>query len=473
MLSKARIAELTFEGIPFLGEPGVEFARSLAKQRDHLKRIKVVNSYYTNDTNCRISCSVGLALCESIGPDTEVDLELSTFEGAPDCHPLANIFSLRRNINRFALNNFLFDDNGEGVLSENSLVSLAAALQTNKSAAKVKLSHLGGNEALLTNVMAALVSSNVVEKIKLCDCQIYPAGVMAFSNTLKTCSNSALRTLTFSRCPFGDQGARALGLGLEGNKNLRNLNLIDCQVTDVGMRFLSDGILKSTLEYCCMQSNQFEFRCQESLKKLFHPTSPLQHMTMRSDISMSRQADRYRSSDLEVVFDLLDTNHTLSHLILPFEPAAILDHKERMSNLLQNNSCLKSINLLGGASFTEEQQKDMDEILLRSLLVNHSLTSTDLFGYDRYGDTPFQRLLDLNEKGVIAAAAGKGVPLPSGFVKELSDSAVPEALTKVGQKGGLTGMFSFLRQIHFGNLVAANNSLAETKKRPVEESSTT
>ena len=164
---------------------------------------------------------------------------------------------------------------------------------------------------------------------------------------------------------------------------------------------------------------------------------------------------------MDLICDLLAKNGTMTSIRAHCTQESISGNQQVIANMIKSNSSLEDFDFTHTTDYTEDEQHELNELAADALMENHSLCWLS-FVTD---DSKASHYLHLNQTGIIAATAGKGVPLPSSYVQGLPDSVVPRAIRKVRCKGGLSGVYGFLQQIHAGNLISAHVKYGRIKNQ--------
>ena len=474
-----QLHQLFLEGLHVCDGAGMLLSEGLKSQ----KCIQSLEVERGNYNACLVSPWAAFAICNAVSTHVKLKIRARLPTSEFECIAIRKIFSSGKEITNLDLESTWSSESWE--MTDVAVERLAEAFRTNNSVQSLQVS-LHNNSLIpsFDSLIPAMMKTGIISSLSLHSCNIGLSGAKLFRDALKN-DNSLIR-LEFKGCNIGDAEVEYLSHGMRTNTKLKELNIDGDQVGFEGMWHLSLVISETqTLESFHFetetvrralyvgQPEDFEspknrsdrLRLEtDALSRLLGRNSPLKKFVYGHCIP--RSVPPISLSSFKVILNSLKTNSRISHVSLPLKSGHIVNTNDEISDLLQKNCHLKRFHLLNARDdkFSDEQRSELKSMMMNALQQNHTLMS--VWGLlDCGDDSDIQRMLDMNGKGVLAAVALKGVPLPDSYVENLPDVAIPAALAKIGSKAGVSGVYSFLKQIHAATIISSHSAVSAGKKR--------
>ena len=149
-------------------------------------------------------------------------------------------------------------------------------------------------------------------------------------NTLSVAvqKNSHLQKLSLINCQINDESAISLSIGLQSNESVTNLDLSGNLLTSSGLECLVDCIEKQKINTLILAKNNIDYISFVYNGKI--------HGLLFFDLSYNNLKER----DLLILFDILQTNKSLIHLILEGYEITQKIYK-KLCELFLNNKCIE------------------------------------------------------------------------------------------------------------------------------------
>lgn len=219
------------------------------------------------------------------------------------------------------------------------------SLMTGAKMHQLSLQQIPIGHFYVSGFVGGIAQNGSVRSLELSSNRIDATSISPFVEMLKT--NTTLRSLSFSKQSFGDDGAIQLAQVIKTNVNttLRSISIVDCSLTPRGVRSILEAVVTNT-----------------TLRSLDIRGAALGKVSMVGETDP--QLENY-------LVQFLGRNKTLRHIGL--ENCYLTD--ECMDNImlaLNRNTTLRSIDL--------SNNMDIGPVFIDALLHNTTLTSINLSG---------------------------------------------------------------------------------------------
>lgn len=494
-----------------------ELAKELAVGLKQNQSVKVLST--TRNTMTAIGAS---ALCEAMEAKDEqgmpaVNLGFRLYERTTEEEHKAMMRLMKRRVIFTVLDLMPPDEEGIGAERNDASLStagasIANALVSSKNCMVKKLMMFRISKAL-QEICSALASGGFIEELelsccqvsvaeakgiaqafrrntslqKLClfDCGIGDAEVEALANTLRRSSmikSLTIRSYNMNRTESGfvsKRGAMALAAWVRDNKNLQKLCLYGNRIGDEGAAVLAEAISDRDvpLGYLDLSNNCIHESGGFAIARMLQGDDCGLHGCLRL------LSNPLSTAAIESIACALKSNHRMKELHLTYIKVPDLKANLALVDMLHYNHGLTTLVFPDiDVDLDQDVQATMNTTIIRALIEalrhNHTLSSIgyDLMflyklSYDRIPKedaTEANRLLDLNEKGSVVAAAMKGAHFPKYFVKDLPDAAVPEAMSRMSKRYGLNGLYGFVKEMHTAvSRVEADDDSSKKKRKAI------
>lgn len=472
-----QLHQLILEGLHVCDGAGMLLSEGLKSQ----PCIKIFEVERGNYNACLVSPWAAFALCNAVPTKVKMKIRVRLPTTEFECTAIRKIFSSGKEIQNLDLESTWSAETWE--MTDAAVEILAEAFRTNNSVQSLQVTLRDNNSVpSFDSLIPAMMKTGNISSLSLRSCNIGLSGAKLIRDALK--NDNSLICLELSDCNIGDAGVEYLSHGMKANTKLKELKIDGDKVGYEGMWHLSLVIAETqALESFHIETERERRaiyvgvpedwespnnRCDrlrletDTLSRLLASNSPLKQFVYGQCIP--RSMPPIGLSCFKTILNGLKTNFRMSHVSLPLKSGHIVSAKDEISDLLQKNCHLKRFHLLNAGredKFSDGQQTELKAMMMNVLQQNHTLTS--VWGLlDCGDDSDIKRMLDLNEKGVLAAAALKGEPLPDSYVENLPDVALPTALAKIGSEAGVGGVYSFLKQIHAATVISSTHSASST-----------
>ena len=214
------------------------------------------------------------------------------------------------------------------------------------------------------SIARVLQSSGVMNSLDLQDNPIGAGGLQSLAEALITNTSLVELNLYQCLCEITDENGPIVTEMLQRNKTLRNLDLINTQISDTGIVYIAKGLEKNTA-LKCLKLNGISAVGIKALSSAIatNASLPLIELALHGH-------DMITEDNKHAFIDMLQQNTSIERLILSSTGMSV----PFLAEALQNNSTLKYLHPCYNFISTPDMIKDVS----RMLAVNCSLTLLDI-----------------------------------------------------------------------------------------------